>query len=110
MSGQMRRDTLLDTAELAPDTANRTFDDPHCAARQRACLIERALAEFLHLAYRLACELLGLLHNQLDGLDDTTQDLFNGDGDRHSVAKGDRQRRRRKMGRSVRWELAREED
>ena len=59
--------------------------------------MQRALAKFLHLANRLARELLSLLHNQLNGHDDATQDLLDGDGNADRVAKRKRQSRRREM-------------
>src|SRR5262249_42513338 len=69
------------------------------------------LGELLRLTNRLARKLLGLLHDQLDGLDDTAQDLLDGDGDGDGVAERNRQRRRRQVGGAIRRKLpAREKD
>jgi len=98
---QMGGDALLDAAELAPDTADGPFDGSHSAAPQRASLMERALAKFLHFTDRFARELLSLLYDQFDGLDDATQDLLDGDRDRDGVAKRDSQRRSCEVRRAV---------
>jgi len=61
-------------------------------------------------AHRLARELFDLLHDQLDCLDDTAQDLLNGDGDANRRGKGEGQRCRREVRRAVGGKLVIEED